>query len=84
MSNSKRNAGGSERPITVPFWLIALLAVLINELTYPAEPDYGKATETTGTPPSPAAPPTPQTPKTPGASAGVVPGGALLMIKGVF
>ena len=30
MSNSKRNAGGSERPITVPFWLIALLAVLIG------------------------------------------------------
>jgi hypothetical protein len=28
--NSKRNAGGSERPVTVPLWLIALLAVLIG------------------------------------------------------
>ncbi|MGE8401789.1 MAG: tetratricopeptide repeat protein [Delftia tsuruhatensis] len=30
MLNSKRNAGGSERPVTVPFWLIVLLAVLIG------------------------------------------------------
>lgn len=30
MPNYKRNAGRSERPITVPSWLIALLAVLIG------------------------------------------------------